>query len=80
MISESAIEQLTKRYQTDKVTVVREYFQHLFLSYFYQEKETDEIYFKGGTALRIIYQSSRFSTSVQPLKRLFQSKMLLLLP
>ncbi len=61
MISIVTIEQLTQHYQTDKVTVIREYFQHLFLSYFYQEKETDKIYFKGGTALRIIYQSPRFS-------------------
>ncbi len=61
MISLSTIEQLAKSHQTDKVTIVREYFQHLFLSYFYQEKETDNIYFKGGTALRVIYQSPRFS-------------------
>lgn len=61
MISKTTIEQLVQRYQTDEVTVVREYFQHLFLSYFYQEAETDKIYFKGGTALRIIYQSPRFS-------------------
>lgn len=61
MISKSTIEQLARRYQTDEITVVREYFQHLFLSYFYQEAETDKIYFKGGTALRIIYQSPRFS-------------------
>ena len=61
MISKTAIEQLIRRYQTDEVTVVREYFQHLFLSYFYQEKDAGKIYFKGGTALRIIYQSPRFS-------------------
>lgn len=61
MISKSTIDQLVKRYQTDEITVAREYFQHLFLSYFYQEEGTDKIYFKGGTALRIIYQSPRFS-------------------
>jgi predicted nucleotidyltransferase component of viral defense system len=61
MISKTTIEQLVQRYQTDEMTVVREYFQHLFLSYFYQEAPTDQIYFKGGTALRIIYQSPRFS-------------------
>ena len=61
MVSKTAIDLLVKRHQTDKVTVVREYFQHLFLSYFYQEAEADKIYFKGGTALRIIYQSPRFS-------------------
>ena len=49
------------KYQTDKKTVVREYLQHLFLSYFYQQDHTSGIYFKGGTALRIVYQSPRFS-------------------
>jgi len=61
MISRIAIEQLTKRYQTDETTIIREYFQHLFLSYFYQENDAADIYFKGGTALRLIYQSPRFS-------------------
>lgn len=61
MISKENIEQLAHRYQTDEATIFREYFQHLFLSYFYQEPETENIYFKGGTALRIIYGSPRFS-------------------
>lgn len=61
MLSKIILDQLVNRYQTDELTIVREYFQHLFLSYFYQEAETDKIYFKGGTALRLIYQSPRFS-------------------
>lgn len=40
---------------------MREYLQHLFLSYFYQLPQSNEIYFKGGTAFRIVYQSARFS-------------------
>ena len=47
--------------QTTELNVRREYFQHLFLSYFYQQPVTDQIYFKGGTALRTLYNSSRFS-------------------
>lgn len=39
----------------------REYFQHLFLSYFYRQEQTDKMYFKGGTALRFLYKSPRFS-------------------
>jgi predicted nucleotidyltransferase component of viral defense system len=61
MISRNTIEQLMLKYQTDETTIIREYFQHLFLSYFYQEKDAAEIYFKGGTALRLIYNSPRFS-------------------
>ncbi|TSC79272.1 MAG: hypothetical protein G01um101429_507 [Parcubacteria group bacterium Gr01-1014_29] len=61
MISRTTIQQLTQRFQTDENTIMREYFQHIFLSYFYQTKEAADIYFKGGTALRLIYQSPRFS-------------------
>ena len=64
MISEKTLTQLAKKYQTDDRTVLREYFQHLFLSYFYQHGETDRIYFKGGTALRLIYRSPRFSEDI----------------
>ena len=63
MISYEAIQNLSKEYKTtDYPNVVREYFQHLFMSYLYNK--TDEgrnLLFKGGTALRIIYQSPRFS-------------------
>lgn len=61
MISHTMIKQLAQRYQADETTIIREYFQHLILSYFYQEKDAADIYFKGGTALRLIYQSPRFS-------------------
>ncbi len=39
----------------------REYVQHLFLSYFYRQPHTDGMYFKGGTALRLVFSSPRFS-------------------
>ena len=61
MISRAEIQKLTVRFQTLELNVRREYYQHLFLSYFYQQKNTNRVYFKGGTALRIIYQSPRFS-------------------
>jgi predicted nucleotidyltransferase component of viral defense system len=61
MIDNETISNLAVKYQTDPINVWREYFQHLFLSYFYKQSDTDKIYFKGGTALRIIYQSPRFS-------------------
>ena len=61
MMSQEQIQILAKKYQTEEVNVWREYFQHLFLSYFYQQPEAGKIYFKGGTALRVIYGSPRFS-------------------
>ncbi len=61
MISEEQIKILANKYQTIEENVIREYFQHVFLSYFYQQEVATNIYFKGGTALRILYNSPRFS-------------------
>lgn len=61
MITAEVIQTLAKKYQTEETNIWREYFQHLFLSYFYRQEHTDKIYFKGGTALRLIYRSPRFS-------------------
>lgn len=61
MISKNTIEDFTKKYQTSQRNVLREYFQHLFLYLFYQQDGIDKLYFKGGTALRLVYKSPRFS-------------------
>jgi len=61
MITQEQIKILANKYQTTELSCRREYFQHLFLSYFYQQHQTGVIYFKGGTALRMIYKSPRFS-------------------
>lgn len=61
MIESKAIRELADRYQTTADNVVREYFQHLFLSHLYRQKDSDHLFFKGGTALRVVWQSPRFS-------------------
>jgi len=61
MITKKQAEDLAKYYQIDEFTIVREYLQILFLSYLYKEKQADKIYFKGGTAIRLLFGSSRFS-------------------
>lgn len=61
MITQDQINKLVNKYQTTEGNILREYFQHLFLSYFFQQPEADNIYFKGGTALRMLYKSPRFS-------------------
>lgn len=61
MLSQSFLNALATKYQTNPENVYREYLQHLILSYLYQQKETNQLFFKGGTALRIIQQSPRFS-------------------
>ncbi len=76
MIADDALRALATKLHTTELNVRREYFQHLFLSYFYQQPLTDKIYFKGGTALRTLYHSPRFSedldfsSSVHDLRRI----------
>lgn len=61
MIDFETIKNLARRDQTRIDNIIREYIQHLFLSSLYRQKEANYFYFKGGTALKIIYQSPRFS-------------------
>ena len=61
MITRQFITELATRLQTTEGNIAREYCQHLFLSYFYKKNGAEKIVFKGGTALRIIFNSPRFS-------------------
>lgn len=62
MILQNTLQALAKKYQTSEFpNVAREYFQHLFLSNLYKLEGSEKLLFKGGTALRIIYGSPRFS-------------------
>lgn len=62
MITQDAIKKLATQFRTSEFpNIVREYFQHLFLSQLYRLEKSDNLLFKGGTALRVIYGSPRFS-------------------
>jgi hypothetical protein len=61
MLSLENLKEFTKKFQTVEKNVVREYIQHLFLSSLYKIPEAEKLLFKGGTALRFIYGSPRFS-------------------
>jgi hypothetical protein len=61
MISSDALSQAARRNQTTDLNIAREYCQHLFLGAFYRESGSERVMFKGGTALRIVYGSPRFS-------------------
>ncbi len=61
MLSQESLKEFTKKLQTTQDNVSREYCQHLFLSYFYQRNESERVLFKGGTALRFVFKSPRFS-------------------
>jgi len=61
LITREVIKTYAIKYQTSELNVAREYCQHLLLSNFYRQKESERILFKGGTALKIIYGSPRYS-------------------
>ncbi|MCX6706161.1 MAG: nucleotidyl transferase AbiEii/AbiGii toxin family protein [Candidatus Woesebacteria bacterium] len=61
MITKLQIEALSKEHQIDGVTIMREFLQLTFLNYLYQHGKGKEIYFKGGTAIRLLFNSPRFS-------------------
>ncbi len=62
MITIENLEKLAKQYQMSVFpNIVREYFQHVFLEKLYKLPEAEKLLFKGGTALRIVYGSPRFS-------------------
>lgn len=62
MITSDFLTQKARNSQIDKFTILREYFQLLFLRYFYSEKFLKtKVYFKGGTAIRFLFNSFRFS-------------------
>lgn len=61
MLNIKNLEQFTDQAQTSITNVVREYCQHLFLSYLYKQPGAEKLLFKGGTALRIVFQSPRYS-------------------
>jgi predicted nucleotidyltransferase component of viral defense system len=61
MINEDFITTLKTRWMTTEINVLREYFQHNFLNNLYRLPQANKLFFKGGTVLRIIYQSPRFS-------------------
>ncbi len=61
MITKEQLSELTKQKKINETVVFREYLQLLFLNKLYSQKESKYIFFKGGTALRLIYKATRFS-------------------
>lgn len=61
MITKEQIYSLARKNKVTETVIFREYIQLLFLSQLYFQKESDKIFFKGGTALHLIYKAPRFS-------------------
>ena len=61
MIDAITLKTLAKKFEIDSFTILREYFQVKLLDLLYKERSLKRTYFKGGTCLRLIFRSSRFS-------------------
>lgn len=62
MITADFVDKKAAASQIDRYTIIREYIQLLFLRYFYEQKVVKvKTFFKGGTALRFLFGSFRFS-------------------
>jgi len=61
VIDRDFLEKLALKKQVGLDNVLREYVQNLFLSHFYTLKGSEKILFKGGTALKLVFESPRYS-------------------
>lgn len=61
MLSYSQIKEFSKLSKTNESVVIREYIQTIFLKELYSEKFSKKVFFKGGTAIRLVFNGSRFS-------------------
>jgi len=79
MLDKTIAQNLSKELKIDLFTVYREHLQLLFLKYFYTQKESEKIYFKGGTALRFLHNSFRFSEDLDFTSLLSEKKIKVLI-
>ncbi|MBM3209199.1 nucleotidyl transferase AbiEii/AbiGii toxin family protein [Candidatus Shapirobacteria bacterium] len=61
MIERKILADLATKKETTFFNIGREYLQNLFLAKFYQKTGSENFLFKGGTALRLVFGSPRFS-------------------
>lgn len=61
MITKSQLTKLTGTYKTNESTVLREYYQLIFLNSLYGFPNSQNIVFKGGTAIHLIFGAPRYS-------------------
>ncbi len=61
MITTTQLTQLVKRFKTNETTVYREYLQVVMLKAIYDDPMGKAIYFKGGTAIHLLFGAPRFS-------------------
>jgi len=61
MITQSQLRDITRLSKIDETVVLREYFQVWFLRQLYEQKKSELLFFKEGTAIRLLFGGTRFS-------------------
>lgn len=61
MLTINQVKELSKLLKINNSVVIREYVQLLFLKELYDEKYSENVFFKGGTAIRLVFGGTRFS-------------------
>lgn len=61
MITHEQVTLLAKKAKINETVIFREYLQLVFLQKLYQKTPSQKIFFKGGTAIHLIFQAPRFS-------------------
>lgn len=74
MIDAGSLHRLSLSADIDRYTILREYLQILFLDELYQTKDSRKIRFKGGTALKLLFNSPRFSEDLDFSTRMSPAK------
>lgn len=61
MLNYDFLDKKAKEVKIDRITIFREYWQLLLLQRFYLTRGSEKLFFKGGTAIRFLLGSFRFS-------------------
>ena len=61
MLTKTEIQKLAINGKIDEYSLLREYFQILTLKSFYNQPGSENTFFKGGTAIKLLFGSFRFS-------------------
>jgi len=61
MISSNQVKFFAKKFNANESTILREYLQIFFLNELYKQKNSAKVYFKGGTAIHLLFGAPRFS-------------------
>jgi predicted nucleotidyltransferase component of viral defense system len=61
MLTKDQTREFSKKLKINDSVVLREYYQLLFLKELYTQKYSEHIFFKGGTAIRLVFGGDRFS-------------------